>query len=98
MKPTAFDRVFIGAICLAFFVGCPPARPAGDPTLSPDLKDGIVKVTDEACRDVGGREDAFVELLCKVGSEAVRVLLPRREWTQIHARRVGSEIDAGPGK
>ena len=88
----------VGLPVLALLVACPAPRPAGDATLSPELKDGIVKVTDEACKDIGGRDDAFVELLCTVGNEAVRVLLPRREWTQIHARRVGSQIDVGPGK
>ena len=95
----------VGLPVLALLVACPAPRPAGDPatgggdkTLSPELKDGIVKITDEACKDISGRDDAFVMLLCTVGSEAVRVLLPRREWTQIRARRVGSQIDVGPGK
>ena len=94
----ALEHAIIGGACLSFFVGCPSKTTGGDKTLSPELKDGIVKVTDEACKDLGGRDDAFVMLLCTVGSETVRVLLPRREWAQIRARRIDSTTDVGPGK
>ena len=86
-------------------LGCPTSRPATDsadppPTLTPRAGDVAVEVTDESCRDLGGRDDAFVELLCKVGGETVRVhvLLPRRKWSQIRARHAGAPAAVGSGR
>lgn len=74
------------------------------PSEAKTARNVAIKLTDDACHEVQDAgvvppgEEEFVNLLC-TGldiADKVKILLPRKEWHAIRARK--SAVDAGPGK